>query len=194
MTERVDIANMALSWIGEEEITSLDDDLERARQIKINYSAARDATLEAHPWTFAVVRFVPSPNAVAPNFGPANAFPIPYGILRVLSVHSDEYFSVTNDKEQVQWVQEENQILCDENVIYCRGIQRVTEEGRFSPLFVHALAAKLASLVALNLTASAEIQANMFGLYGQFIQQAKSRDGLQGRSRRIRHRTLSQAR
>ncbi|GAG49967.1 unnamed protein product, partial [marine sediment metagenome] len=59
MTERIDITNMALSWLGEEPITSLQDDLDRANIMAINYIPARDATLEAHDWSFAIMRFIP---------------------------------------------------------------------------------------------------------------------------------------
>lgn len=200
MTERVDIANMALSWIGEEEINSLDDDLERARQIKINYIAARDATLEAHEWSFAIKRFTPGKIADAPEYGASHAFSIPSDILRVIAVDPNMASTATpwtapiNSHEQLDWVLEGRLILCNEDVIYCRGIRRVEDEGIFSPLFVQALAAKLATLVAVNLSASAEIQANMFDLYDRFISEAKSRDGLQGRSRRIRNRSLLKVR
>ena len=194
MTERVDIANMALSWLGEPEITSLDDDLEQARQIKINYGPARDATLEAHEWSFAIKRWKPSPNVIAPEFGATYAYDVPSDVLRVLTVHDEDYFSVKHAKEQIDWVLEENKILCNEPVIYCRGLKRVTEEGRFSSLFVHALAAKLAALVALNLTASSDVQKTMIAMFAGMIQEAKSRDGIQGKSPRVRHRRLSEVR
>jgi hypothetical protein len=61
-------------------------------------------------------------------------------------------------------------------------------------MFVHAFAAKLAFLTAMNLTSSAEIQANMLAFYSQFILEAKTRDGLQGRSRRLRNRSLIKSR
>jgi hypothetical protein len=180
--------------LGEQEINSLDDDLDRARQMKIHYETARDSTLEAHEWSFAIVRFKPAALSREPVWGPTKAFQVPNNVLRVLSCHRDESFSVSFEKEQIQWVLEQDGILCDEEVIYCRGIQRVTEEGRFSSLFDSALAAKLAALTALNLTASAEIQGNMLQFYAGFIAEAKSRDGLQGRSRRIRQRTLQKVR
>jgi hypothetical protein len=198
MTERVDIANLALSWLGEADITSLEDDLERARQMRINYIPARDATLEAHEWTFATKRFIPGQNAVAPEYGAVFAYEIPPDCLRVVSCDrndgSQPITAPIGSLEQIDWILEGKQILTNEAAIYCRGIFRVTQEGKFSPLFVHALAAKLAYLTALNLTASAEIQANMLALYQQFIMEAKTRDGLQGRSRRIRNRTLLKAR
>lgn len=194
MTERIDIANQALTWLGEDIITSLDDDLNRARVLKTNYENIRDAVLEAHEWSFAMKRWRPSPSTTAPVFGPNHAFPIPKDVLRVTGVYRDEYFSVTHEKEQVQWLVERNEIICDEEVIYCRGIQRIEQEGRFSPLFVKAFAAHLAAVCAVAITASDQLQANMFGFYQNFINEAKSRDGLQGRSRRIRNRTLLKAR
>ncbi len=195
MTEKVRIANIALNMLGEKAITSLDDDSDRARAIKIHYETARDSTLEAHEWTFAIKRWIPSPDATAPVWGPSHAFPIPSDVLRVISVHGDNSsFSVTNDTEQVQWLVERNQVVCDEEVIYCRGIQRVEEEGRFTKLFDQALSAKLASLVAVSVSASVDLQANMLGFYAQFLADAKSRDGLQGRTRRIRNRTLQKSR
>jgi hypothetical protein len=196
----VDIANIALSLLGEQDITSLEDDLNRARQIRINYIPARDATLEAHDWSFAIERFIPPMNATAPVYGAGAAFDIPPNILRVISVDNpntvnDSFFNAPiGSLEQIDWVFEDRKVLCNEDVIYVRAIRRVEQEGKFSPLFVEAFAARLAYMCALNLTASAEIQANMKGIFDDYIKEAKTRDGLQGRSRRLRNRSLLQSR
>lgn len=199
MTERVDIANIALTMLGEEEITSLEDDLQRARVMRINYIPARDATLEAHEWSFAIKRFIPAKLDEAPVYGAAYAFSIPSDILRVIAVEENNVAGTPwtrsiNSAEQLDWVFEDEKILCNEDVIYARGIRRVIEEGKFSSLFVHALAAKLAALTAISLTASAEIQGNMLTIFAALIGEAKSRDGLQGRSRRLRNRSLQKVR
>lgn len=200
MTERVDIANLALTWLGEKEITSLDDDLQRARIMKINYIPARDYVLEAHEWSFAMKRWIPNKKTETPVFGASNLFPIPSDILRVTGVWDNDnpdrpdITSRIDSKEQADWIIEGREILCNEEVIYCKGIKRIKEEGIFSPMFVHAFAAQLAALCAMPITASAEIQSNMAGLYEVKIQEAVSRDGLQGRSRRIRSRTLQKVR
>ncbi|GAH07981.1 unnamed protein product, partial [marine sediment metagenome] len=77
---------MALSWLGESPITSIDDETDRANQLQINYVPARDATLEAHNWTFAIQRFIPAVNSVTPVYGAGQAFDIPPQILRVIAV------------------------------------------------------------------------------------------------------------
>jgi hypothetical protein len=200
MTERVDIANIALSLLGEQDITSLEDDLNRARQMRINYIPARDATLEAHDWSFAIERFIPPVNAIPPVYGATFAFDIPPNILRVIAVDNPKTTSNTdftlpiNSREQLDWQFENRQIITNSEVIWVRGIRRVEQEGKFSPLFVEAFAARLAYMCALNLTASAEIQANMKGIFDEYIHEAKSRDGLQGRSRRLRNRSLIKSR
>jgi hypothetical protein len=199
MTERIDIANLALGWQGNDPITSLEDESERAHQMRINYIPARDATLEAHEWSFAIERFIPGLLEDEPAFGDLNAFSVPPEILRVISVTDGETGALPfalpiGSAEQLDWVMEGGNILAREEVIYARGIRRIEQEGMFSPLFVHAFAGKLAYLTALTLTASAEIQANMLGIYTQQILEAKTRDGLQGRTRTIRNRQLIKSR
>ena len=200
MSERIDIANQALSLLGEAQITSLEDDLNRALQMRINYIPSRDATLEAHDWSFAIERFIPAQNATPPVYGPGIAYDLPANILRVIAVDNPQSTANTdftlpiNSREQLDWVLENRQILCNADVIWVRGIRRVEQEGKFSPLFVLAFAAQLAYTCALNLTASAEIQANMYDIFQKRILEAKTRDGVQGRSQRLRQRSLIKAR
>ena len=188
---------MALSWLGESPITSIDDETDRANQLQINYVPARDATLEAHNWTFAIQRFIPAINSTPPVYGAGVAFDIPPQILRVIAVDDadtagNSTFTVKiNQREQI----EQDRMAWQEiKVIHCRGIRRIEEEGRFSPLFVHAFAAKLAFLLAQNITSDPNIAQNVYGMYEQFIAEAKARDGLQGRSMRIRNRQLMKSR
>ena len=199
MTERVDICNIALSLLGEDPITSIDDDSNNAKQLKIHYEAARDATLEAHDWSFAIERFKPAKLTAVPVYGAGALFSVPVDILRVIacddpSVNNSAFVAPINSNEQIDWVMEAGNILCNEDVVYARGIKRITTEGLFSPLFVEAFAAKLAMMLAVNLTASADIQARATGMYAGFIKEAKTRDGLQGRSRRLRNRSMLKSR
>lgn len=192
MSERIDICNLALGWIGANNITSLQDDSDEAIQCLNNYPLARDATLEAHEWSFAIERFVPARSEEEPKWGFVHQFLIPSDILRVLSVgpNREIYWLF----EQDMWVVESGFIMADVDEIFCRGIRRILDEGIYSALFSHALAAKLATLMALSLTQSNSIMENMAGMYTGMITEAKTRDGLQGRSRRIRNRTMQRAR
>lgn len=199
MSERIDIVNMALGMIGEDPISSLEDETNTAIQAKIQYIPARDSTLEAHDWTFAVERFMPAKLTAEPIYGASSYFSIPTNIIRVIACDNVSSSALSNtvsinSREQIDWQLEGRNIICNEEVVYARGIRRVEDEGIFSPLFVQAFAAKLAMLMALNLTASSDILDKATGMFQFFMDQAKSRDGLQGRSRRIRNRSMQKAR
>jgi hypothetical protein len=189
MTERVDIANIALSLLGQNEIESLEDSNKSATQMKLHYAIARDATLEAYEWTFAITRFVPNPLEDPPLWGWDYAFPIPVDVLRVLQVdrNTADRAVLRDNKQQrnsIDHVVEGKEILANENSIYCTGIKRVEQEGTFSNLFVHAFAAKLAVLTCYAITESHGKLDRLTGIYSGFIKEAKTRDGMQSTTRR----------
>jgi len=84
--------------------------------------------------------------------------------------------------------------MTDEDSIVCTGIRRIEDEGIFSPLFDLAFAAHLATFLAYALTDSDGKFNAASALYTLKIQEAKSRDGLQGGSSRIRNRSLQNVR
>jgi hypothetical protein len=199
LTERVDIANICLSLLGQARIEAFEDESTRAEQLRIQYIPARDATLEAHDWSFAIERFMPGLLTEKPVYGAGNMFAVPSNILRVIACDNPaKNTSISNlpinSLEQIDWVLENGNIVCNESVVYARGVRRVEDEGSFSPLFVQAFAAQLAMLLAINLTASADVQERVSQYYAYAINQAKTRDGLQGRSRRLRSRTMLKSR
>lgn len=196
MSERIDIANIALTLLGEEPITSVDDDSKTALAIKNNYDVARDAALEAYEWSFAITQFKPALNEAPPLWMYDYAFDIPSNILRVLAVESQPSFrgsdvldnvSGLRHRHQVDHEVQGRQILTSCNPIYCTGIKRIDQEGLFSGLFIHAFAAKLAMLICYAVTESNSKFDRMAALFGGFIQEARSRDGQQSSTRRVRH-------
>ena len=199
MATKIEIVNIALGLIGANLITSLQDDSDEARLVNTHYDVARDATLEAHPWTFALKRFEPNADADAPLFGWANAFIVPSEIVRVVSC--DRIGPVpsgrgqnTYSPEQIDWQLERRRIMTNEAKVYAVGVERISNEGDYTNLFVHAFSAKLAMLISLPLTQSSKIFESMAILYENFMAEAKSRDGIQGRTRRIRQQSLDRAR
>jgi hypothetical protein len=202
VSARIDIVNIALTWLGANQITSLEDDAPEAILMKSNYYLARDATLEAAEWSFAVKRWIPAKSAEVPVAGASLYYPVPSDIIRVLRVdrirgyaYSDISDSHTIDRQpQTDWRLESGNILTNTDGIQCKGIRRVEDEGIYSPLFVHAFAAHLAMLCAYPITESDGKFNAMSALYGLKIKEAKSHDGLQGTSQRIRNRSLDRVR
>jgi hypothetical protein len=198
MSARIDIVNIALTMLGADTITSLEDETPEARIMKTHYYIARDATLEAYEWSFAIDRFSPAQEVDAPAFGWSYQFPLPSNILRLLTVErvSASAFVDTNrmTRNQVDHVLENRKILTDESVIYCTGIRKVEDEGIFSNLFAHAFASKLAMMTCLVLTESNRKFEEMAAMYAGAIREAASRDGQQGTTRRMRKTQLRRVR
>lgn len=203
MAQRTDIANIALSLLGEEAITSIDDEEDKkAGIIRVHYDVARDATLEAHEWSFAMERFsLDAPAAEAPVWGYSYRHKIPADILRVIAVEKDYSPSVpvqTNsggrNRNQVNHVVEKGYILSDWSSIQCLGISRVEGEGAFSNLFTHAFACKLAIFCCYAITESNSKFQHVAQLYKGAMDEAKSRDGMQSSTRRMRNHSMRRAR
>ena len=89
---------------------------------------------------------------------------------------------------------EGNEILCNDNPIYCYGVRTMEDEGSYSPLFTEAFGYKLAMLVAQALAASNQKQQFAAGLYAATIKRAQTRDGQQNTTRRMRNRALEASR
>ncbi|GAG38404.1 unnamed protein product, partial [marine sediment metagenome] len=166
MSARIDAVNYALQYLGEQPITSLDDDSDRALTMKSFYYIARDATLEDANWTFATRRFQPVRNAVDPVWGWTASYTIPADIVRVTTVLRDwgsnsvsgyAYYDFPEEMKSAHVI-EGNEILSNDDPIYCLGIREMDDEGHYSPLFLEAFAAKLAYLAALPITASMQKQ------------------------------------
>lgn len=205
MTQRTDIANIALGMLGEAQITSIDDENSRvATAIKINYNIARDATLEAYEWSFAKQQFKPSLLPDKPLWQYTYQYTIPPVILRVLEVERfpvgsgqpvlHEHGHNSRPRRAVDHEVQGRLILTNYDPIYCTGIARIEQEGLFSNLFVHAFAAKLAMLVCYTVTESNSKFDRVTGLFGGFINEARSRDGQQSSTRRLRQTRYAQVR
>ena len=202
MSARIEITNFALATIGAGSITSLDDESDRARTMKTIYYIARDAVLEDANWTFATKRFQPAEAAEAPAFGWTYAYTIPSDIMRVIRVLRDwggatmlpyDYYDYPEEYNSAHVI-EGNEILSNDNPVYCYGVRTMEDEGSYSPLFTEAFGYKLAMLAAQPLAASNQKQQFAAGLYMATIKRAQTRDGQQNTTRRMRNRTLANAR
>jgi len=198
MPTKTEICNIALGLIGANLVTDVEaDDSTEAALCRIHYQPAKLATLEAQEWSFAVRRFMPVMDSTVPLYGWGHRFIVPPDIIRVLSCDNPTNYLIDQaglQAEQIDWDFEEGKILANVDTVYARGITGAVNEGDFSPAFVQAFAARIAMMVAIPLTASQQLFQNAGGLYAGFIKEAKTRDGMQGRHKRIRNRSLLRVR
>lgn len=110
-------------------------------------------TLRSHPWNFAMTRAALDADATAPSFGYAYRYPLPTvpPCARVWKLDPDRH------GENPKFTVEGSWILTDEaaplNIIY---IGRITDPALFDDDFAEALAAEIASKIALGVLGSLE--------------------------------------
>jgi hypothetical protein len=186
MSSIVEICNMGLTLIGDQVISSLDDENDRAVVANLFYEPTRDAVLRAHPWSFAKYRKELAEASGAPEFGWQYHFALPITpkCLRVLSV--DE-----NYPGQIPYAIEGRKLLTDSDVISILYIAQMTDSGVFDALFVDCLAARLAAAFAMALTKQKTLIDLAMGVYNQKIAEARMIDGLEAEKKEIHNTTLS---
>jgi hypothetical protein len=201
MSSEVSICNQALSWLGANLIISLDDATVEGQLCKANYSLLRDAVIEEGKWTFATERFKLLPDTVSPVYGYSAKFRLPSTVFIV--IEATVYNAATNNHQGAQgangvsdlnWRREGDFIVCNESQIYCKCIVQVIDPKKFTRMFTQALAARIAFELAVPLTESKAKEKTMGVKYLSYIDSALAVDGQQGKSDRLRGRSLNKVR
>lgn len=186
MASVVDIANLALSHLGEDATISSIDPPEgsaEAEHAAMFYPQARDALLEMHEWRFATKRVLLA-LTTSDTFEWGYAYALPSNMLRALAV-LPETASAEDDGEDYdqQLDSDAVQIIltnCEEASL--KYTARVTDTTRFPPLFVEALSWLLASHLAgpiIKGEAGRKVAAGCLQTAMAFLTQAKVSDANQ---------------
>lgn len=153
MASDVEIVNRALQLLGAARVIALTDDSVSARAMNNAYAPVRQAALRAHPWNFAVRRASLAASATAPAFGPARAFPIPAGFLRLLPQDSTDAINTKDWK--IEGHDGGKAILTDDSApLKIRYIVDVTDAELMDPLFRETLSHDLALACCEEITQS----------------------------------------
>jgi len=179
----VSICSNALGLLGEDPITALSDDSERARLANRWYEITRDALIQDHPWNFALERVELAKLVTTPSFEYGVAFQLPSDHLRIVKVESGEAYKVEGDI-----------LLSDEGSEKILYIKRLTDPTRFSPLFVMALQAQLAMIFAQALVGKQSLQGQMAQLSQYWLGRARTSDALEGSKDYVEAKDLSEVR
>ena len=192
MANPVQIANLALSWMGQNQINSLTDNQNEAIVMNANYALSRDKVLNDLAWTFALRREILAPVLPVPVFGSPQRFLIPSDVIFVHRVYRPSSGNLqTNDLMNARWVREGQYILAREEQVWAHFIIRVTNTDLFPPAFVHALAARMAADTAMTFTENSKLEDKMEARYQSKMADAAYADGRQGRTEVIRSTRLT---
>lgn len=177
MADETSICNLALARLSETAVMSLDDETQAARYCKRFYAQTRDAVLQSHAWNFALARVLLTRLAEEPASGWAHQYALPVDCLRILQVNGYEWH-----QRQGLFETEGRALLTDAEVANVRYIRQVTDATLFTPLFIEALAVKLASQLAQPLTGSRELPTQLLTEYERIIgPKARRLDAFEGK-------------
>jgi hypothetical protein len=177
MATEVSICSNALRKLGDDPITSLTEDTERARLCNAFYESSRDSLLRSHPWNFAITRATLAKLSSTPAYGFAYQYALPTDpyCLRVLEMEYQDYiFKIEN------LATEGRVLLSDEDTAKILYIGRITDTALFDSLFVDTLTAHLSVKLAYPITNSTSLQLQMHKLYQAKLSEARSVDGQEG--------------
>lgn len=185
MSSVTDIWNLALVMLGSSaRVTSTSDEGKASSVFNAIYEPLRDAELAAHPWSFAIKRAALAASATAPAYDWDVSYPLPADYLRVVEVgewwafYDTDYvprFDVEADNATGRMA-----VVCNETApLNVRYVYRVTNSGLFAPLFVTALAAKLAETGCESLTQNPQKRQLATAEYERTIAKAKRTNAIE---------------
>ncbi len=177
MATEVSICSNALRRLGDDPITSLTDDTERARLCNAFYIPSRDQVLRSHPWNFAITRATLAKLSDTPAYEYSYQYALPNDpyCLRVLEMQYKDYiFKIEHYASQGRV------LLTNESTAKILYIAKVTDTAQFDSMFVDVLTAKLAVDLAYPVTNSVKLQDQMQRLFQQKLSEARSVDGQEG--------------
>lgn len=165
-----EICSAALVLLGDEAITSLNDNNARARVCKLIWPMVLDDELSAHQWNCIKRRAQLSRLAAAPAFGWSYQYQLPPDCLRVLEMEDpDEEFAV-----------ESGVLLCNNTTAKILYLSRSVLFGAYSAGLQSALVARMVAELAMPITKKKEIVAASWAAYQGKILSALASDGQEG--------------
>lgn len=188
-TAPIDICNLALDEIKQNPINSIDTPVTSNEfTCRRWYDPTRAECLAQHPWKFATIRTILTPDPTAtPDFGYAYAYNLPTDYIRLVTL-GDDYLSDLKREYEI----ENGQILTaagnsttDSTSLYTRYVYDIQQVPKFSPLFVKYFVLQLALNMATKFSTSPTIKNQIRDEYKDIEMQAKAVNGQDRRPKRI---------
>lgn len=177
MSSKSEICNMALLLLGEQpNIVDVDTDATRnAGALKAAFDTARDALLREHNWNFALTQGTWAAVSPAPDFGYTNSYQFSADPFCLRFVRFDRDLH----PGRPSWKVIGRTLRTDEgSPVYVEFIARVTDTAQFDPMFVSALAARLAWMTGYRITGKREAADEMRQITKDLARDARWADAI----------------
>lgn len=192
----VEIANAALTLLGEASITSLDDETDTARAVKRLYTLTLDACLRDHNWNFAQIRTGLARLTATPDFDFSWMYALPTDplCLRVLetTLDTNEAYRIETYKSASEQVRVLVTDSCSVSILY---VAKLTDPALWDALFVDAFVFELAYRLTHAITGHDTARTALVQQKELAWRRARSRDGQEGRHlKRLRSTSFTEVR
>ncbi|WP_417834756.1 hypothetical protein [Thalassospira xiamenensis] len=175
MASETEIANIAMQLIGDQPITSIDEDSDRARLAKAYFRGAMDRALAAHPWRWALMRKVLPAAAEAPAFGYTYKYLIPADCIRVFWVGKEGMELSPSQR----WERDNDYIMTDvEAPLQVKFTCRRTSYANMDQYLADVVGAALALAMAQTRKGSDTSVERMQVTYDRFVTIAQAQEQL----------------
>jgi len=176
--DKTQLANYALSKLGEEPVLLLTDDTKPARLMNRIFDQVRDAELRRSRWKFSLKRAQLVALVDSPDWGFTTQYPLPSDFMSLVQVN--EIYVRPLSKQRGPWSLEGGLLLTDLPApLKIRYVSQITNTGLFDPLFVEALACKLAMEAGETLTQSETKRARAADEYKFALSEAQRQDAIE---------------
>ena len=172
----VEIANVALMHLGEPTISSLTEGTDAADVVNARWATTRDEVLRDHHWNFAIKRSVLTKLVAAPAFGYDNQYQLPTDYLYALSIDENFHLKDIQYGDRFQYSIEGDRLLTDRDEVDLTYVRKETDPTKYDPLFVEAVAAKLAMNISFRITGSSSLTDVTRTLYKDALKKARAKD------------------
>ena len=158
-TSVVQICNAALTKLGDDTITSLADNTERARACAARYEAVRDAELRRRRWKFSIRRASLAALATAPISDYDRQFQLPTDYLRLIEggdiADAADLTDYRTSSGRALYSIEGDKLLTNLSApLDIRYIARIEDVSLYDAAFTEALASRLAVELCERITQS----------------------------------------
>jgi len=163
MASIVNICNLALRRIGHNDtIEELTEASTEARVCREFYDLTRQAVLREAEWNFSIRTATLATVAITPDDGDyAYVFQLPTKCLKLL-----KFIQPAAALEALEYeIREAKYLYTDEETVAAKYVYDEDETAKFDPLFISTLAWRLASEIALPLSASESVSNRCYQSY-----------------------------
>jgi len=170
MASIVQICNFGLGQIGQDTINALTEESPSARACSLYYEQARDAVLSEIWWGFATGQQTLALTSTNPNEWDY-AYTLPSDCLFPRYIPP-----VVRNGTKIPFEWAGDEIWTDQDTAVLIYTKRVSDPALFHPLFVDALALKIATLVCMPLSVERSLRSDVVQLYRGAIAAARQAD------------------